>query len=95
MLLKIHVGVGNFRHWCEIEEDDEEGYKAGYTQVNPLDILEALSSVDCVCKEYTRCEERSNERPNALEALSQIETNLGVFWGTTDGQKRIRTYFEG
>jgi hypothetical protein len=62
-----HVGVCDFRHGREEEEDDEERDEAGDTQIHPLYVLEAIISIDSAGEE----DPRGQERRDCVDIMSE------------------------
>lgn len=52
-----HVGISDFGHGGEQEQDDQEAHEAGHAQVDPLHVLQALFVVDRLGKEDARGEQ--------------------------------------
>lgn len=94
-LHQSHVGIGNFRHGDEEEDDDEAGDKASNTEIHPLHVLERVLGVDRVGEEDSGGQEWRHEGTGALDTLGEVESDFGVFGGTADGEEGVRGGLEG
>lgn len=90
-----HVGVGDFRDRCKVEDNSEDGDKGGNTKVDPLDSLERTTISADVLEDDLRSEHGSDDRANSLDGLGQLETELGPLGGTADGNVGVGRDFEG
>lgn len=90
----MHICIRDFRHGRKLEEDDEQSDKASDAQIHPLDVLEPLLGVHGLSEEDSGCEKWCDERSDTLNALSDIQTDLGVTWRATDGEEVICTSFK-
>ena len=94
-LLDLHVGVGDLRHGRQEEQDDEQANEASDTEVNPLDVPQASIGVEGVGEEDARREQRRDERSHTLDGLGEVQPDLRVPRGATDGQERVGGGLEG
>jgi len=91
-----HVGIRHFRDGREEEDDGEKEDEGGNTQIHPLDGLKGLSAWRSdVFEEDIGCEDGSDDGPDGLESLRQVETHLGVPRRPTGGDERIGGCLEG
>lgn len=89
-LHQSHVGIGDFRHGDEEEDDDEAGDKTSNTEIHPLHVLERVLGVDRIGEEDSGGQEWRHEGTGALDTLGEVESDFGVFGGTADGEEGVR-----
>lgn len=85
--MNLHVCVRDFRHGCQPKENNKQGDEAGDSEVDPLDILQALLRVDGLGKKHARRQERGDHGGNTLNSLGEVESNLRISRGTADGEE--------
>lgn len=93
-LHQSHICVGDLRHGDEEENNDEAGDKASNTEIHPLDVLERVLRIDRVGEEDSGSQERRHEGSGALDTLGEVESDFGVFGGTSDGEEGVRSGLE-
>jgi len=84
VLHEAHVGVGDFGHGGEEEEDGEEDDEAGDAEVDPLDGAEGGGGIADILEEDVGGKERGGEGADALDSLAEVEADFGVAGGTAD-----------
>lgn len=85
----LHVCVSDFGHRGQPKEDDEQRDEAGDPEVDPLHVLEALLRVDRLGEEDARRQKGGDPGADTLDRLGEVESDLGVSWGATDGEEAV------
>lgn len=84
------ICISNLGERRKPEEDDQQNNEAGRSEVGPLNVLQPSICVHGVGKEDSRDQERSDESPNTLNCLSQVQSNLAVLGGSVDRKESVK-----
>jgi hypothetical protein len=96
VLLNSHIGICNFGHRSQKEQNNEQAHKACHAEIDPLNVLYLLLIRSNVgVEEDSGGQERRDESANALNGLRQIQADLGVLGRAANGKERVGSGLEG
>ena len=93
--LALHIRVGDLRDGRDVEDASQQEDEARDAEVDPLDALEGLHAVAGVLEEDVGAQDGAHHRANRIEALREIDSQLGVAGWPADSDIGVCSGFEG